>query len=77
MVGVSIYLPIVIHVEYNDTKLYCSFFVDKAHITLGGGGRCDSPGYSAKYGSYSLMDLETNKIVDLQLIQVWKMYFKS
>ena len=30
----------------------------------------DSPGYSAKYGSYSLMDLGTNKVIDLQLVQV-------
>ncbi|XP_052106632.1 uncharacterized protein LOC127739086 [Mytilus californianus] len=38
-------------------------------IILGGDGRCDSPGYSAKYGSYTLMDLNTNKILDIQLVQ--------
>lgn len=27
-------------------------------------------GHSAKFGSYTLMDMETNSIVDLQLIQV-------
>ena len=26
-------------------------------VTLGGDGRCDTPGYCAKYGSYSCMDL--------------------
>lgn len=30
-------------------------------LVLGGDGRCDSPGHSAKFGSYSLMDLEQNK----------------
>ena len=40
------------------------------HITLGGDGRCDSPGHSAKYGSYSLMEMETNKVLDLQVVQV-------
>ncbi|XP_078378287.1 uncharacterized protein LOC144661382 [Oculina patagonica] len=38
-------------------------------LILGGDGRCDSPGHSAKYGSYSLMDLEQNKILDSQLVQ--------
>ena len=39
-------------------------------LTLGGDGRCDSPGHSAKYGSYTLLDLEMNKILDSQLLQV-------
>ena len=39
-------------------------------LILGGDGRCDSPGHSAKYGSYSLMDLEQNRILDSQLVQV-------
>ena len=37
---------------------------------MGGDGRCDSRGHSAKYGSYSLMDAEQNKILDSQLVQV-------
>lgn len=32
-------------------------------LTLGGDGRCDSPGHPAKYGNYTLMDLEENKIL--------------
>ena len=39
-------------------------------IILGGDGRCDSPGYCAKYGSYSCMDLENNKILDTKLVKV-------
>lgn len=39
-------------------------------VKLGGDGRCDSPDHSAKYGSYSLMDVEQNKILDSQLVQV-------
>ena len=39
-------------------------------LTLGGDARCDSPGFSAKFGSYTLMDLEFGKVVDLQLVQV-------
>ena len=39
-------------------------------LVLGGDGRCDSPGHSAKYGSYSFVDLNTNKVLDVQLVQV-------
>ena len=35
-----------------------------------GDGRCDSPGYSAKYGTYYLMNTETNIIVDFQVAHV-------
>ncbi|XP_063073829.1 uncharacterized protein LOC134464290, partial [Engraulis encrasicolus] len=36
---------------------------------VGGDMRADSPGHSAKYGSYSLMDLNTNTVIDVQLVQ--------
>ena len=39
-------------------------------LVLGGDGRADSPGHSAKYGVYTLMDLKTFKVVDVQLVQV-------
>ena len=29
-------------------------------LSLGGDGRSDGPGHSAKFGSYTLMDLEHN-----------------
>lgn len=38
-------------------------------VTLGGDARCDSPGYSAKFGSYTLMKLASGKILDFQLVQ--------
>nr|XP_022295894.1 uncharacterized protein LOC111105799 [Crassostrea virginica] len=38
-------------------------------LTLGGDARCDSPGFCAKYGSYTLMDLENGKVLDFQLVQ--------
>jgi solute carrier family 8 (sodium/calcium exchanger) len=37
---------------------------------LGGEARCCSPGHTAKYGSYSIMNLDNNKVVDVQLVQV-------
>ncbi len=39
-------------------------------LVLGGDGRADSPGYSAKYGSYTLIELRTKKVVHMQLVQV-------
>ena len=35
-----------------------------------GDGRSDSPGYSAKYGTYSLMSTDLNKIVDFFVVHV-------
>ena len=40
-------------------------------LTLGGDGRADSPGHSAKYGSYTVMDLEQHIVLDMQLVQVY------
>ena len=39
-------------------------------LVLGGDGRSDSPGHSAKYGLYTFMDLEHNVILDVELVQV-------
>ena len=39
-------------------------------LHIGGDARCCSPGHTAKYGSYSVMDLKTDEILDVQLIQV-------
>jgi hypothetical protein len=38
-------------------------------LVLGGDGRADSPGHSAKFGSYTMVDLHTNKVIDVQLVQ--------
>ena len=39
-------------------------------LIIGGDGRADSPGHSAKYGSYGILDLTTNKVINMQLVQV-------
>lgn len=39
-------------------------------IRVGGDGRCCSPGHTAKYGTYTTINLETGKILDIQLVQV-------
>jgi len=37
-------------------------------LVLAGDGRCDSPGSSAKYCSYSLMDMNSHKILHIETI---------
>ena len=39
-------------------------------LTLIGDGRCDSPGYSAKYCTYILMEATTSAILDFSVVQV-------
>lgn len=39
-------------------------------IVMGGDGRADSPGYSAKYGSYTAMDLNRQMVINVELVQV-------
>ena len=43
---------------------------NQTKVILGGDSRCDSPGHCAKYGTYSLIDLEKNMVLDIQLVQV-------
>ncbi|XP_068760318.1 uncharacterized protein [Montipora capricornis] len=65
------YLHAAVERTYREqqSSLLDSIKAEGKELILGGDGRCDSPGHSAKYGSYSLMDLEQNKILDSQLVQ--------
>ncbi|XP_035675637.1 uncharacterized protein LOC118415275 [Branchiostoma floridae] len=38
-------------------------------IVCGGDGRADSPGHSAKYGTYTMMELKQTAVIDVQLVQ--------
>lgn len=40
------------------------------NCVLGGDARCCSPGHTAKFSSYAIMDLQTSKILDVKLVQV-------
>ncbi|KAJ8050227.1 hypothetical protein HOLleu_03344 [Holothuria leucospilota] len=39
-------------------------------LWLSGDGCCDSPGYNAKYCSYSMMEISSQKIITFDLVQV-------
>lgn len=50
-------------------NLYLQSIKDKGHhLKLGGDARCSSPGHTAKYGSYTFMDVETSKVIYIQLV---------
>ncbi|XP_078486361.1 uncharacterized protein LOC108950843 [Ciona intestinalis] len=38
-------------------------------LVIFGDFRCDSPGHSAKYGTYTMLDAQSNKLVHFQLVQ--------
>ena len=42
----------------------------KVTLDIIGDGRCDSPGYNAKYGTYTVMDVQTNNILDFSVVHV-------
>ena len=43
---------------------------EKRGLVLGGDGRADTPGHCAKFGLYTLMELEKQIVLDVQLIHV-------
>ena len=44
--------------------------INKSVINLNGDGHCDSPGHNAKYGTYTLMDDDSGKVVAFSVVQV-------
>ena len=64
------YLYPVVHTNYVMQQEAVIEYLRGNKLHLSGDGRCDSPGYSAKYGTYSLMDSATDLILDYSLVQV-------
>ena len=63
------YLFPVIHTNYAMQQNTIVEFLRGTNLQLSGDGRCDSPGYSAKYCTYSLMDSAADLNLDYKLIQ--------
>ena len=62
--------PAIFHVyKEKQEELLSTIREEKRELTLSGDMRADSPGHCAKYGSYSLLDSKTNKIVHFELVQ--------
>ena len=56
--------------EKQQLSLISSFKGQKKKLALSGDGRADSPSHSAKYGSYTVLEMTCNKVVDYRLVQV-------
>ena len=56
-------LPVINDRWQQEKAAVLADLLDRNSVTLLGDERCDSPGYSAKYGIYTMMDKESEKIV--------------
>ena len=63
--------PVIAH-SWNMHQQYYFRDVIEANdkVNLAGDGRADTPGHSAKYGAYSMLDLDEGVVVSVQLVQV-------
>ena len=62
--------PVIIKWKEHQDQLFSSLGAGDNRLVLAGDGQRDSPGYCAKYGSFTLIEQEINKVVDFQLVQV-------
>ena len=62
--------PVLNQAWKNEQEIVRQELVNKGAINLNGDGRCDSPGHSAKYGTYTLMDNDSGKVVVFSVVQV-------
>lgn len=61
----------------HQTELLKQLHKEKRPLILGGDGRADSPGHSAKFGSYTIMELKQKAVIDVQLVQVSTYYLHT
>uniref|UniRef100_UPI00358F7204 uncharacterized protein n=1 Tax=Myxine glutinosa TaxID=7769 RepID=UPI00358F7204 len=62
--------PAIKHVWLENRKwLMASLQAERRGLMFGGDGRCDSPGHSAKFGSYAIVELVAKVIIDVELVQ--------
>uniref|UniRef100_UPI0037E89549 uncharacterized protein n=1 Tax=Semicossyphus pulcher TaxID=241346 RepID=UPI0037E89549 len=61
--------PSIVHKWKKEQRELIQHLKQKSKIAVGGDMKADSPGHSAKFGSYSLMHLEKKNIIDIQLVQ--------
>ena len=66
----NIILPVINKQYIKQQSTIITDINDGMPVDLCGDGRSDSPGHTAKYGTYSLMDEKSGKIVDFSLIHV-------
>ena len=63
-------IPAIHQVFATERQLLFDDAKERGKIDLLEDGRCDSPGYNAKYGTYTVMDKQTGMIMDLHVSHV-------
>ncbi|XP_039541035.1 uncharacterized protein LOC120488385 isoform X2 [Pimephales promelas] len=61
--------PAIVHKWRNWQDGMLQLLAQREKVIVAGDMRADSTGHSAKYGCYTMMDMETNTVVDVQLVQ--------
>ena len=62
--------PVVNEAWEAESQWQVDRLTSKEVVNLDGDGRCDSPGHSAKYGTYTLMDEDSGDVVAFNVVQV-------
>ena len=63
-------IPTIVNVWTEEQQTIMTQLRDQGRqLDLAGDGRSDSPGHSAKYGGYTLIEQNIKKIIDIQLVQ--------
>ena len=66
----AILFPAINHVYLTYQDIILERLRSLSNVEVVGDGRCDSLGYSAKYGTYSLMDSTTNQLICFIVVHV-------
>ena len=66
----TILFPVVNHTYIEMQTAVLKKMKQSGSVDVCGDGRCHSPGHSAKYGTYTLMDEKTNLIIEFSVVQV-------
>ena len=66
----EILFPVINHVYNMHRNDIITTMKNKDALNVIGDGRCDSPGYNAKYGTYTIMNIETNSILDFSVVHI-------
>ena len=73
----KLYLCPSVNEQWTETRAAVHNEIGDQPVVLLGDGRSDSPGFSAKYCTYSLMDNATSKIIEVQFVDKREVHLKS
>ena len=62
------YLQPTVSTVYGSNQVALLSSLRNQPLVLAGDGRADSPGHSAKYGTYSILEMSCNKVIDFKLV---------